>query len=914
MNSWILRAMSRLAGLFGQKQAESEFDAEMQAHLQLLTEHFLQQGMNHENAAAAARRQFGNTTLLRQRQRESRTFLSFSTVFQDVQYGLRILRKSPGFTAIAVASLALAIGANTTIFSLAKSLLYDRLHVPHPEQLRLLRWIGNGHNVVHSMWGDFDPAPGGGMLGSCFSYPVFEQLRLHNHALQDLAAYNEDSMNLTVRGNAQRANVDMVSTNFFNVLEVRAQLGRSLQPSDDQPGTASPVAMISDALWEREFGRSSSALGQTISVNHAPFTIVGVAPRGFTGAKNVQTAPEVFVPITMQPVIDPKGDTGGFIHDPNMWWVVLVGRVKPGVTDAQAQAEMNVAMAAAIRGTMTVQAGDTIPLLRLDDGSRGNGFIAREFGKPMYVLLALTGFVLLLACANIANLLLARSAQRQRELSVRIALGAGRGRVLRQLLTESLLLAGMGGAGGVLLGYAGRNVIPRLMANAWDRDQMNVPMDWGVFAFAAAVTLVTGVVFGLAPAWLAARSEVGSSLKQSAQTATRRRKGFGGKAIVGFQIALSTLLVVGAGLFLRTLMALNSIDVGFRTDHLVLFEVDPPAKRYAQGKDVRLHQRLEQEFADLPGVEAVAPAQSPYLAGTMNNADFLTEGEVDQGDHGGAEDVNVVGNSFFTTMGIPIVNGRSFASQDTASSLKVAIINQALAKKRFPNMNPVGKRLQTDGNANAWVQIVGVCADTRYATLRDPSPPQFFMPYVQQANVGGLTYAIRTQLPIAALLPALRRVVQGADRDLPIIDVRTQQEQIDATMQMERLFAALTAGFGVLALALACVGIYGIMAYSVADRRNEIGIRLAMGARPGQVRRMILQESTWLAVTGIGVGVGAALLLTRLVKSMLWAIQPYDPPTMAAGILLLLAVALAATLIPARRAAGVQPMEALRHE
>ncbi len=260
------------------------------------------------------------------------------------------------------------------------------------------------------------------------------------------------------------------------------------------------------------------------------------------------------------------------------------------------------------------------------------------------------------------------------------------------------------------------------------------------------------------------------------------------------------------------------------------------------------------------------------------------------------------------------MNGRSFASQDTASSLKVAIINQALAKKRFPNMNPVGKRFRTDGNANAWVQIVGVCADTRYATLRDPSPPQFFMPYVQQANVGGLTYAIRTQLPIAALLPALRRVVQGADRDLPIIDVRTQQEQIDATMQMERLFAALTAGFGVLALALACVGIYGIMAYSVADRRNEIGIRLAMGARPGQVRRMILQESTWLAVTGIGVGVGAALLLTRLVKSMLWAIQPYDPPTMAAGILLLLAVALAATLIPARRAAGVQPMEALRHE
>lgn len=914
MNSWILRVMSRVGGLFSQKKAESEFDAELQAHLQLLTENFLHQGMNSQDADSAARRQFGNTTLLRQRQRESRAFLSPFTVLQDVQYGLRMLRKSPGFTVIAVASLALAIGANTTIFSLAKSLLYDRLHVPHPEQLRLLRWFGNDHNVVHSMWGDFDPAPGGGMLGSCFSYPVFEQLRLHSHALEGLAAYNEDSMNLTVRENAQRAIVDMVSGNFFNVLEVQAQLGRSLQPSDDQPGAPSPVAVISDALWEREFGRSPSALGQMIKVNHALFTIVGVAPRGFTGAKNVQTAPEVFVPITMQPVIDPKGDEGGFIDDPDMWWVVLVGRAKPEVTDAQAQAEMNVAMAAAVRGTMRVKVGDTIPLLRLDDGSRGNGFAAREFGKPVYVLLALTGFVLLLACANIANLLLARGAQRQREMSVRIALGAGRGRVLRQLLTESLLLAGIGGAGGLLLGYAGRNVIPRLMANAWDRHQMNVPMDWGVFAFAAAVTLLTGVVFGLAPAWLAARSEVSSSLKESAQTTTRRRKGLGGKAIVGFQIALSTLLVVGAGLFLRTLMALDSIDVGFRTDHLILFEVDPPAKRYEKGMDVKLHQRLEQEFAALPGVEGVAPAQAPYLAGTMNNADFMTEGEADKGDHSSTEDVNVVGNSFFKTMEIPMVSGRSFGSQDTASSLKVAIINQALAKKRFPNMNPVGKRFRTDGNANAWVQIVGVCADTRYATLRDPAPPQFFMPYVQQANVGGLTYAIRTQLPVAGLLAALRRVLQGADRDLPIIDVRTQQEQIEANMQMERLFAALTVGFGVLALALACVGIYGIMAYSVINRRNEIGIRLAMGARPGQVRRMILRESTWLAVTGIGVGVGAALLLTRLVKSMLYAIQPYDPTAMTAGILLLLAVALAASLIPARRAAGMQPMEALRHE
>jgi predicted permease len=894
---------------------EAEMEVELAGHLECLTADLIRAGHSPAEAARRARIALGAVTVAKEGMRASLGLKWLDELRADLWYGVRILRKSPGFTGIAAASLALAIGANTSIFSLAKSLLYDRLHVPHPEQLRLLRWTADRHNVVHSMWGDFDPpAPGGGMLSSCFSYPVFEQLRLHSHAMEDLAAFNEDSMNVTVRGNAQRANVDMVSGSFFNVLEARPQLGRALQLSDDQPGAFNAVAVISDPLWEREFGRSPGALGQTINVNQTLFTIVGVAPRGFTGAKNVQSGPEVYVPITAQPVIDPKGGEGGFIDDPNMWWVVVVGRVKQGVTDAQAQAEMNVTLSAAIHGTMTVNAGDTMPQLRLDDGSRGGGFAAREFGKPVYVLLTLTGFVLLLACANIANLLLARGAQRQREMSVRIALGAGRGRVLRQLLTESLMLAGIGGAGGLLLGYLSRNVIPRLMANAWDRDQMNVPMDWGVFAFAAVVTLVTGVVFGLAPAWLAARSEVSSSLKESAQTTTRRRRGLGGKAIVAFQIALSTLLVVGAGLFLRTLLALNAIDVGFRSDHLVLFEIAPPAKRYELGKDVQLHQRLEQEFAALRGVESVSPAQTVYMGDNFNNSGFLTEGETPKRDHSGGEDVNVVGNTFFETLGIPMIAGRSFGPQDTASSQKVAIINQALAKKRFPNMNPVGKRFRTFAKAKDWYQIVGVCADTRYASLRDEPPPQFFVSYVQQKDVGGMTYEIRTKLPVAELVPALRRVVEGADRDLPIIDVRTQQEQIDANMQMERLFAALTVGFGVLALALACVGIYGVMAYSVANRTNEIGIRLALGAQPGQVRRMILGESTWLAAAGVIAGVGAALGLTRLVKTMLYGIQPWDPATMIGGVLILLAVALAASWIPARRAARVQPMVALRHE
>jgi predicted permease len=421
------------------------------------------------------------------------------------------------------------------------------------------------------------------------------------------------------------------------------------------------------------------------------------------------------------------------------------------------------------------------------------------------------------------------------------------------------------------------------------------------------------LVFGLAPAWLAARNEVSSGLKESAQTATRRRKGLGGKAIVAFQIALSTLLVVGAGLFLHTLFALNAIDVGFRTDHLILFEVSPPAKRYGLGKDVQLHQRLEEGFKALPGVESVAPSSTAYLSDNMNNDDFIPEGEKDI-DHHGSEDVNFVGTSFFQTMRIPIVSGRGFGAQDSASSQKVGVINQALARKRFPNQNPVGKRFRSDSESKSWIQIVGVCADTRYANLRDASPPQFFLPYMQQPRVLGLTYAIRTRLSPAELVPALRHVVQQADRDLPIIDIRTQREQIDANMQMERTFAALTTGFGVLALVLACVGIYGIMAYSVAQRTNEIGIRLALGAQPAQIRKMILGESAWLVLAGIAVGVAAALALSRLVQSMLYEIRPWDPATLTLGILLLLAATMAATWIPARRAARTQPMEALHHD
>ena len=905
--------LSWMRAVVRRERLEAEMEAELASHLEALTSDLMRAGHTHLEAVRRARIALGAAMVHKEEMRASLGLRWWDELAADLRYGIRMLRKSPGFTAIAVASLALAIGANTAIFSIAKSLLYDRLNVPHAEQVRMLFWQDDGHGAVHSMWGEMAPTPNGGSESSSFSYPVYRELRAHNTVMQELFAFQGTSMNATIRGTARRVRAEMVSGNYFSGLEVRPQLGRPIQPSDEAVYGAGTVAVISEGIWERDFGRSPSVLGQTITLNQAVMTIVGVTPRGFTGADDSQASPDVFVPLSMQPVLHPMGKKS-LLENPDTWWLKIMGRVKPGVRDSQAQAILSSQLEAAVHGTMTVKAGESIPRLLIDDGSRGNHLGENDFAKPAYVLMTLTGLVLLLACANIANLMLARGAQRQREMSVRLALGAGRGRVLRQLLTESLLLAGIGGAGGLLLGYVGRNTIPALLSNAWEASPINVHFDWLVFGFTAAVTLVTGLVFGIAPAWMASRSEVSSSLKESSQNVTRRRRGLSGKSIVAFQVALSTLLVVGAGLFMRTLFALRAVDAGFRTDHLILFSINPPARRYGAGKDVQLHKRLEEEFASIPGVQAVTAASMAYIGNGMSNEFFIPVGEVADKEKNQAEYVNAVGNSFFTTMGIPMIAGRAFGPEDTATSPKVAVINQSLAHKRFPNVNPIGREFKTGDDALGAVRVVGICADTRYADLRDDPPPQFFMLYPQQTEAGGLTYEIRTSIEPGILAPALRDAVRKIDRDLPIVDLRTQQEQIDSNMQVERTLASLTSGFGLLALALACVGIYGIMAYSVANRRNEIGIRLALGAQPGQVRGMILRESTWLTVAGIAVGVGAALSVTRLVKSMLYGIQPNDPATICCGVLLLLAVALAASWIPARRAARVQPMEALRHE
>jgi predicted permease len=915
------KAGSWLRSITGRRRLEAEMEEEVRFHLEASAAHLRQEGMNAQEATRRARMEFGAVAAHKDGMRASLGLRWWDELWGDLQYGARILRKSPGFTAIAVGSLALAIGANTAIFSLANEVMYARLGVPHPEQLRLLTVVGDKHSVVHGSWGSTYPVPGGTRYTS-FTYPIYQELRKENRVLGEIFAFKENfEVNVTADELAQAVRVELVSGNLYEQMGVRPVLGRAILPSDDgAPGTGA-VAMISDGFWERAFGRSPDVVGKVITVNTTPVTIVGVNPRGFSGAKSAQSSPEIFMPLSMMPLLKAEFTWAGpYLSSPKLWWVQMMARTKPGVPDEQARASLDVLSGAAIRGTTKVDKDDTMPRLVLEDGSRGLNYAGRDYAKPMYVLLTLVGFVLLLACANIANLMLARASARQREMGVRLALGAGRWRILRQVLTESLMLSAMGGLLGLALGYMARTVLPKLMLNAWERADMQVPFDWKVFGFTAGVTLATGVLFGIAPAWAATRAEIGTALKEGGKSVTRHRKGWSGKATVAFQVALSTLLVVGAGLFLRTLVKLNAIDPGFRTDHLVLFDINPSSKQYPAQMDVALHARIEEALRAVTGVDGVTLTDVPLVADSASNSGFYVEG-VREGEHkqgeGPSSNEAMVGRDFLPVMGIPIVAGRSFTEQDTGTPRQVSVVNQALAKKFFPNQDPIGKRFSMDGadaKDRRWTEIVGVCADTRYADLKMEPPPLHFDLYRQLKEFGGATYIVRTRMKPEAITASLRAAVGRIDRDLPLMDVRTQQEQIDATMQQERMFASLTAGFGLLALALACVGIYGVMAYTVSQRTNEIGIRLALGAEREQVRGMVLREAGWLAVLGVAAGLVVAVGLGQLVKSMLYGLKATDPVSLAGAAGLLLTVALVAGWVPAMRASRVEPMEALRHE
>jgi predicted permease len=911
--SWVRAAAHR-------DRLEEEMDAELAHHLESLTADLVRAGKSPADAARNARIALGAIAVHKEEMRSSLGLRWWDEMWADLRYSLRILRKSPGFTAIAVGSLALGIGANTAIFTVAQHMLLDRLDVSNPEQLRMFYLSEPRDGVVSEMWGWWNDLPGGEQVSTSFTYPVYEQLRRQNRTLGDVMAYKPyGRMAVTIRGQSETAETELVSGNYYSVLGLRPQLGRGIQDSDDGEVGSGPVVTISDRLWTTRFGHSPDVIGQVVYVNATPMTVVGVNPPGFTGAYSAQGTPDIFLPFSMQPVVAPQNldptMSPSLLTNKSLWWVLVMGRVKPGVAAGTAESSLNVALNAAVRATMPVKKDSEIPVLLLRDGSRGQNPNAEGFEKPIFVLMVLAGLVLLLACANLANLLLARAGARKRETSTRLALGAGRGRILRQMMTESLLLSLMGGAGGLLLAWTVRSAIPRLLSNTWAPPAFSARFNWPIFAFAAAISVVTGIIFGLAPAWQATRVQMSPSLKDSGQSVPHRRRGLAGKTIVTVQVALSMLLVVGAGLFVRTLMQLGRTPLGFQPHNLLLFNVELPEKVYPKATSTLLLQRLEERLSSVPGVQNVTLTREPLISGSASNSTFIPEGQQRKAEGNPSALVNLVGGHFFETFGIRIVAGRGFDASDTQTSRKVAVVNESLAKTFYPNLNPIGRTFETGGHHPVTIQIVGVCGDAKYYRLRKNVEPTYYSPYWQQdGGIHYATFAISTKLDGQGVLPSLRDAIRQIDLNLPMLDLRTQDEQVAASVRQERIFATLTSAFGVLALVLACVGIYGIMAYSVANRRNEIGIRLALGALPGQVRGMILRESTGLALVGIAIGMGAALGFTRLVKSMLYGIEPWDPTTLAVGVLILLAVALAASWIPARRAAGVEPMEALRHE
>jgi predicted permease len=887
----------------------AEIEDELAFHLASYADDLMRNGVPRDEALRRARAELGTIAAQKENCRAAWGTRIWDELSADTRYGLRMLAKQPGFSAIAIASLALGIGANTTIFTITRQVLLDKLGVYKAEELRLFAWTGGQNRVPVRIWGHWNETD---HTCTSFSYPVYQQLRRQNSVFEDVFAFKViPQFTIAVHDQPEPVTAELVSGNFYSALGVSPVLGRGIQDSDDGVPGNSSVAVISDGFWSRHFGRSPEVIGKIIQLNLTPVTIVGVNPRDFTGASSVQVSPDVFLPFSMEPVAAPN-DAKSLLTNPDQWWVLVMGRMKPGISDASARGAMDVLLSNAVRSTMTVEKSQSVPRFTMQDGSRGEDLNGEKYTKPVCVLMALAAVVLLLACANLANLLLARASSRLRELSVRIAVGAKRWRIMRQLLTESLLLSTAGGIAGLLLGYFGRDAIPHLMSSSWETALIQIRFDWMIFGFTAAVSLCTGLLFGFMPAWQAMHTQVSRGLKENAHSATQSSSNFSSKVLIAVQIALSMVLLVGAGLFIQTLTNLNKNHLGFRPDNLVLFEIQAPNARYPAPKDIALYRQIEQRLVSAPGIRSVALSKNPLIAGNVSNDDFVPDGLPPEQNTQPYVDDNVVGQNFFATMGIPILAGRSFDNTDTETSRLVAVVNQQLVKAYFPNTNPIGRTFVSN---KRHIEIVGVSGNARYADLRKDPPATFFTLYRQQSkSEPSMTFEISAGMEPSALVPVLRDAVAKVDKDLPLLNIRTQNAQISDRTRQERIFASLTTGFGLLALILACIGIYGIMACTVSRRTNEIGIRLALGAEPGRVLRMVLGAAWWLTVAGVLAGLAGALGTGRLIASMLYGLKPYDPSTLIGAALLLIFVALAASWIPARRAAHIDPMRALRNE
>jgi predicted permease len=848
----------------------------------------------------------------------------------DLRYGLRVLARNKGWTIVVVLSLALGIGANTAIFSSINGLLLDPLPVRDPGSLVRLRYAGRNDMVTSSSdYGTSGQDAQGRDMRATFSYPMFQQLQAANKTLADmLACAPSGQVNVVVDGHADIATSFVSTGNYYTMLGVRPLLGRIIVPDDDR-ADAPAVAMISWKYWRSRFGSNPNIAGTVVTMNGVSVTIVGVLPAEFTGIQRpLAELQDVSMPLSLdrQMDVDPFSAPGAApkirVDQPTYWWLQIMGRLKPGASIEQVRANFDGVFQATARAGLASYLGSLtdeerafsrnrerteVPSLNVESGQHGIYDPGKSDLRSASILSAVVALVLLLVCANVANLLLSRSSVRTRELSVRLSIGATRWRLIRQLLTESLLLSSMGGLLGLLIGYWGRKILPGAAAAEGHE------LDWRVLLFVVVVTTVTGILFGIMPALRATSLNVSAALKDNSRSVVASRSLLG-KTLLVLQVAISLVLLIGAGLFLRTLQNLRTVDVGFNPQNLVLFRVSPTLLRYDEARYRVLYTRLLDELHAVPGVRNATLSNVMLLSGSVNSSSAFIQGVTYPPGNRDIPSMNriVAGPDFFETIGIPLQTGRTFTARDDKAAPKVAIVNEAAARKLF-NGNALGKRFGNSAETAGDVEVVGVVRDAKYAGVREAPPPTMYIPYLQ-SGMPRAVVEVRTAVDPAALVGAIREAVRRVDPNLPMQDVFTQMEQVEKSMAQERLFARAYALFGALALIISAVGLFGLMSYSVSRRTNEIGIRMALGAQSNDVLGQVLRESMTLVVVGVLVGLAAAIAAGGLIEKMLFGLAPTDTLTIGIALTTLMAVATLAGFLPARRASRVDPMVALRYE
>jgi predicted permease len=907
--------ISRLRALwnnvFRRKQLDRDLDEELEAYVELVSAEKVQTGVDPEEAHRYARRQTGGIDQVVQSVRDVRAGVWLDRLVQDVQYGVRTLAKNPTFSLVAVGTLALGIGANTAMFSLLDQVVLRLLPVRHPEQLVIVRETGNHYGNTYGT--------------NTISWPMFEDLRDNNQVFSGMFCRFPATVTIGYGERAAQIPTELVSGSYFPILGVGAALGRTIAPDDDAVPDSRPVVVLSYRFWRSYFDGDRKIIGRTIALNSHAMTIIGVAQPGFDGVEMGAPA-KVFVPIMMKTAMTPHSD-GLKDRRRRLSWVTAYGRLKPGISVQQAQASLQPLLHSILEMevqqpefTRSATAADRHLFLRnrveLLPGS-DNGL--REYmRRPLWLLVALTGAVLLLACANLANLLLARATARERELAIRLAIGAGRARIARQLLIESLLLSAAGAVVGLALAFLADRVLLRiyLPADAAAEFVVSPIPDGRVLAFVVEAMLLTSLVFGLLPAVRGSRTEITLSLKDrsgalSAGGISLRRM------LVGIQVALSLLLLVGAGLFVRTLRNLESLGPGFPTDHLLTFRIDPSLNGYSDEQTKSFYQRLEINLQTMPGVTSVGFSTMPLLKG------YAWQNAVLGKDFEGApiEEQPVlceVGPGYFATVGIPIVAGRAFTAQDDRTAkYTYSVINESFARKYFPGRNPIGQRFGLVDDMEPVtpdIEVIGVIPDKKYRDLRETPPAQAYFPYFEGPHFRFMNVYLRTQADPRLIEDELRERMRQFDPHVPVVGLQTMNEQIGFSLRTERLVASLSAVFGGLATLLAVIGLYGVMAYTVMRRTREIGIRIALGALRSNVIAMVMREVFILIGAGLAAGIALALALADLIRSQLFGLNPRDPLTFVGSAIVLTLAAGLAGFLPALRASGVDPTTALRQE